>query len=124
MAKAVFQRNQRVWVESVGAWALIEKIEPVWAKGFEEPGYLGRRRQALIIAVECGRSVSTCFCASSQSGPEVRAGFVEFAVPEPTTVLYELTRWALDRGEELAGLSVVRPTLEDVYLSLTGGEGA
>jgi ABC-2 type transport system ATP-binding protein len=58
------------------------------------------------------------------AAPEVRAGFVEFAVPEPTTVLYELTRWALDRGEELAGLSVVRPTLEDVYLSLTGGEGA
>jgi hypothetical protein len=37
MAKAVFQRNQRVWVDSVGAWALIEKIEPIWAKGFDEP---------------------------------------------------------------------------------------
>ena len=37
MAKAVFQRNQKVWVESVGAWAVIERIEPVWAKGFEEP---------------------------------------------------------------------------------------
>jgi len=37
MAKAVFQRNQRVWVESVGAWAVVERIEPVWAKGFEEP---------------------------------------------------------------------------------------
>jgi len=37
MAKATFQRNQRVWVESVGAWAVIERIEPVWAKGFEEP---------------------------------------------------------------------------------------
>jgi hypothetical protein len=37
MAKAAFQRNQRVWVDSVGAWALIEKIEPVWAKGFDEP---------------------------------------------------------------------------------------
>ncbi len=37
MAKTVFQRNQKVWVECVGAWALIEKIEPVWAKGFEEP---------------------------------------------------------------------------------------
>jgi hypothetical protein len=37
MAKAVFQRNQRVWVDSVGAWATIERIEPVWAKGFEEP---------------------------------------------------------------------------------------
>jgi hypothetical protein len=37
MAKATFQRNQRVWVDSVGAWAVVEKIEPVWAKGFEEP---------------------------------------------------------------------------------------
>ena len=37
MAKTVFQRNQKVWVESVGAWALIEKIDPVWAKGFDEP---------------------------------------------------------------------------------------
>jgi hypothetical protein len=37
MAKATFQRNQKVWVESVGAWAVIEKIDPIWAKGFEEP---------------------------------------------------------------------------------------
>ncbi len=37
MAKAVFHRNQRVWVESVGAWAVVEKIVPLWAKGFDEP---------------------------------------------------------------------------------------
>lgn len=37
MAKAVFQKNQKVWVESVGAWAVIEKIVPIWAKGFDEP---------------------------------------------------------------------------------------
>jgi hypothetical protein len=37
MAKASFHKNQRVWVECVGAWATIEKIVPVWAKGFEEP---------------------------------------------------------------------------------------
>jgi hypothetical protein len=37
MAKAVFQRNQKVWVESVGAWAIVERIDPVWAKGFDEP---------------------------------------------------------------------------------------
>lgn len=37
MAKAVFQKNQKVWVESVGAWAMIEKIVPIWAKGFDEP---------------------------------------------------------------------------------------
>ena len=37
MAKTVFQKNQRVWVESVGCWATIEKIVPIWAKGFDEP---------------------------------------------------------------------------------------
>ena len=37
MAKAQFHRNQKVWVESVGAWAVIERIEPIWAKGFDEP---------------------------------------------------------------------------------------
>ena len=37
MAKAAYQRNQKVWVESVGAWAVIEKVVPVWARGFDEP---------------------------------------------------------------------------------------
>ncbi len=38
---------------------------------------------------------------------------------EPTRVLHELTSEALAAGEELEGLVVRRPTLEDVYLSLT-----
>lgn len=37
MAKAQFHRNQKVWVETVGTWAVIEKIVPIWAKGFDEP---------------------------------------------------------------------------------------
>ena len=37
MARAQFQKGQKVWVECVGAWAYIEKVQPVWAKGFEEP---------------------------------------------------------------------------------------
>jgi hypothetical protein len=37
MAKAQFHRNQKVWVETVGTWALIERIVPVWAQGFDEP---------------------------------------------------------------------------------------
>ncbi|MFN3352796.1 MAG: hypothetical protein ACK4Z5_04230 [Brevundimonas sp.] len=37
MARAVFQKGQRVWVESVGAWARVEQVQPVWAKGFDEP---------------------------------------------------------------------------------------
>ena len=34
-------------------------------------------------------------------------------------VLHELTGWALDGGHALAGLSVLRESLEDVYLGLT-----
>src|SRR5712691_8500764 len=38
---------------------------------------------------------------------------------EPTKLLHELTGKALAEGTELEGLEVRRPTLEDVYLSLT-----
>lgn len=38
---------------------------------------------------------------------------------EPTKLLHELTEEALRQGHELEGLTVRRPTLEDVYLVLT-----
>jgi ABC-2 type transport system ATP-binding protein len=38
----------------------------------------------------------------------------------PTRALHTLTGWALARGEELEALAVTRPSLEDVYLRLTG----
>jgi ABC-2 type transport system ATP-binding protein len=39
----------------------------------------------------------------------------------PQRELYRLTRWAEERGVELGELTVQRPTLEDVFLELTGG---
>jgi len=48
-------------------------------------------------------------------------GFTEFDADEPTRALHELTGWALGNGVELNGLEVQRPSLEDVYLALTGG---
>jgi ABC-2 type transport system ATP-binding protein len=42
---------------------------------------------------------------------------------EPTRVLHELTAEALAAGTELEGLEVRRPSLEEVYLSLTETEG-
>ena len=41
----------------------------------------------------------------------------------PTQALHRLTDWAIGRGHVLAGLTVERPSLEDVYLELTR-EGA
>jgi ABC-2 type transport system ATP-binding protein len=49
-------------------------------------------------------------------------GGVLIECEEPTKALHMLTSWALDRNVELSGLSVTRPTLEDVYLELTGDE--
>ncbi|MDQ0845705.1 ABC transporter ATP-binding protein [Streptomyces sp. V1I6] len=47
-------------------------------------------------------------------------GLVTAEAEEPTAALHRLTEWALRRGTPLERLTVEQPTLEDVYLSLTG----
>jgi ABC-2 type transport system ATP-binding protein len=47
---------------------------------------------------------------------------IQIATDEPTRTLHDLTGWALERGVTLDALEVTRPTLEDVYLDITGGE--
>jgi ABC-2 type transport system ATP-binding protein len=49
---------------------------------------------------------------------------IEQETEDPTTLLHQLTGAALARGERLEGLTVTRPTLEDVYLELTAEEVA
>ena len=53
------------------------------------------------------------------AGPEA-GDLVAVAVGEPTRALHDLTTWALDRGLVLDRLTVEPPSLEDVYLRLTG----
>ena len=48
---------------------------------------------------------------------------VQHETEDPTRLLHELTGQALARGERLDGLTVTRPTLEDVYLELTALDG-
>ena len=47
-------------------------------------------------------------------------GEVRISTHEPVPVLNRLTGWALERGVELEGLDVRRPSLEDIYLELAG----
>ncbi len=47
---------------------------------------------------------------------------VELQTDRELEALYELTRWALEHEVRLAGLTVSRHTLEDVYLQLTGAD--
>ncbi|MDX6255168.1 MAG: type transport system ATP-binding protein [Frankiales bacterium] len=53
--------------------------------------------------------------------PEIvtMGGAVVLSTDDELRVLHRLTGWALERGVGLAGLSVDRPSLEDVYLRLT-----
>lgn len=48
------------------------------------------------------------------------AGLVELRLQDPTAALHRLTGWAIEAGHGLEALTVSRPTLEDVYLQLTG----
>lgn len=50
---------------------------------------------------------------------QVDDGEVLICSAHPTEALHLLTGWALEQGIELVGLSVARPSLEDVYLGLT-----
>ena len=55
-------------------------------------------------------------------GPEVQDRTVTYRTADPTALLYTLTGWATGRGMELAGLEVIRPSLEDIYLGIVGEE--
>ena len=49
-------------------------------------------------------------------------GSLSLRTAEPIRSLHELTGWAIANGVELERLEVKRPSLEDVYLELTGTE--
>jgi ABC-2 type transport system ATP-binding protein len=50
-------------------------------------------------------------------------GAYELHTDDELRVLHTLTGWALDRGVHLEELVVDRPSLEDIYLALTGDSG-
>jgi ABC-2 type transport system ATP-binding protein len=78
-------------------------------------------REGVIVRIGTPRELTT-----SDQEVEIRyrreGEEIVVSTTEPTRVLHELTAEALARGEELERLEVRRPTLEDVYLSLTGND--
>ena len=50
---------------------------------------------------------------------EHEGGLITVEVDDPTTTLYALTGWALQRNTSLPDLAVLRPSLEEIYLQLT-----
>jgi ABC-2 type transport system ATP-binding protein len=58
-----------------------------------------------------------------QARPQPDGAF-ELRSDDPTQTLHDLTSWALEAGIRLQGLEVSRPSLEDVYLQITGTPSA
>jgi ABC-2 type transport system ATP-binding protein len=49
-------------------------------------------------------------------------GALQIRADDPTRALHALTGWALEAGVRFEALDVTRPSLEDVYLEITGGQ--
>jgi ABC-2 type transport system ATP-binding protein len=86
------------------------------------PGSLGGRDEGeAVISFRLPAGTAVADLPPGLPGrPVPREDRVELRTTEPTSALNLLTSWALHRGEELDALTVTRPSLEDVYLELTG----
>jgi ABC-2 type transport system ATP-binding protein len=131
-----------------GAWQVVKNLEALGKTIFltthymDEAQYLARE----VAVIAAGRivaqgppsslggrdtaetRVSFRLPSGSESLPPsvaaaavVADGRVQITTIDPVPVLHELTGWALERRVALEELEVTRPSLEDVYLQLTGG---
>jgi ABC-2 type transport system ATP-binding protein len=82
------------------------------------PGTIGDRNRA--VAHIRFRLPDDAAPPHGLAGEPDAAGLTVITSADPVRDLHRLTGWALDNGIALDGLEVIRPTLEDVYLSLTG----
>ena len=78
-------------------------------------------RQGEIVALGTPREL-TSRAAATQIRYRRNGREVVVETHEPTKTLHELTDEALAGGVELEGLEVLKPSLEDIYLDLTGDQ--
>jgi ferredoxin len=96
--------------------------------------YEARRRDAFIVAVNCGKAGGTCFCVSMGTGPRADSGFdlaltelyeggehrflVEVGSTRGGDVLEELPHREAEEEDEAAARAVVERTAESMGRSL------
>jgi ABC-2 type transport system ATP-binding protein len=116
------------------AWAAIRSLKDLGKTVLLTTHYL-EEAQALadrVAIIKDGRimieGAPAELGASTRSAPyrityrDGDGGLVARETDDPTRLLHELTGAALAQGGRLEGLTVTRPTLEDVYLELTADD--
>jgi ABC-2 type transport system ATP-binding protein len=85
------------------------------------PDELGdRERRPAQVSFELPPRVEPGELPAQADGVHAVGRVVTLATDDPVGLLHALTGWALDRGVPLESLEVRRPSLEDIYLELTG----
>jgi sulfhydrogenase subunit beta (sulfur reductase) len=79
--------------------------------------YAARRKDALMIAVNCTRSAATCFCASMNTGPEAKAGY-DLAMTESDDGF--VVRSGSERGAAIVTALGLEPALEPAVEAAAG----
>ena len=91
---------------------------------YTDPDYESRRRNAFVVAVNCGQAGNTCFCVSMETGPKASSGFdlaltelLDEGVPPIDELLGEgghrfLVEVGSERGAELLAEIESRPAAE------------
>ncbi len=83
----------------------------------------GRRNAATRVSFEAPANGAGAGLEESVGGEWSReSGLVVLRTTDPTRSLNQLTAWALANDFQLEGSRSAQPSLEDVYLELTGGE--
>jgi ABC-2 type transport system ATP-binding protein len=83
----------------------------------------GRERAGTHIRFQLPADLATRPPAELAGEPG-QDGFVDVVPDNLTETLHRLTGWAVEHGVGLETLQIVRPSLEDVYLALTGSATA
>ncbi|MGH2768204.1 MAG: ABC transporter ATP-binding protein [Actinomycetota bacterium] len=133
-----------------GAWRMIEGLKALGKSVFltthylEEAQHLADRVAILVEGRIVGEGSPQDLTSAGEAATEVRFRLPAAApvlpgrlaeraertertwaisTREPVRVLNELTGWALAHGVELHDLTVRQPSLEEIYLKLTGPDG-
>lgn len=85
------------------------------------PGLTGRDRRRVRVRLRPPASVELPMSFGARRNAD---GKVEIATDDLARTLHDISGWALDHRLDLGSLEIVRPSLEDVYLELTGSDAA